>query len=84
MECLEGQDISVICAMSRTYHHHIVDIVDRLIGGVRAKGPHTAVNIADIAQVWPTPSSAPLYRFTSMQLNRRRPSWLLNYYVEVL
>lgn len=37
--------------MCRNYHHHIVDIVDRLIGGVRSKGPHTAVNIADIAQV---------------------------------
>ena len=43
--------------MCRNYHHHIVDIVDRLISGVTSKGPHTAVNIADIAQVWHFPSS---------------------------
>jgi len=37
--------------MCRNYHHHIVDIVDRLIGGVKSKGAQSPVNIADIAQV---------------------------------
>ena len=60
--------------MCRNYHHHIVDIVDRLIGGVKAKGPHTAVNIADIAQV----CSSSLLRYPALCLFfRLTASWIL-------
>ncbi len=41
----------------RNYHHHIVDIVDRLSEGIRQRGGLTPIDIADIAQVlvasWP-------------------------------
>ena len=37
----------------RNYHHHIVDIMDRLSAGIRQKGGRIPVDIADIAQVGP-------------------------------
>ena len=44
----------------RNYHHHIVDILDRLSSGIKQKGGRTPVDIADIAQVscpkWTMPS----------------------------
>ena len=46
---------SVLQPLCRNYHHHIVDIVDRLISGVKQKGAHQPVNIADIAQVHSIP-----------------------------
>lgn len=46
-----GPEAKLDMSMCRHYHHHIVEIVDRLIEGVKDKGSSAAVNIADIAQV---------------------------------
>lgn len=45
-------------AACRNYHHHIVDIMDRLTAGIRQQGGRVPVDIADIAQVGPTPPAA--------------------------
>ena len=40
-----------VCGVCRNYHHHIVEILDRLSSGIKQKGGRTPVDIADIAQV---------------------------------
>ncbi len=35
----------------RQYHHHIVDIIQRLIQGIKQKGAAPVIDVADIAQV---------------------------------
>ena len=61
-----------VCGVCRNYHHHIVDILDRLSSGIRQKGGRTPVDIADIAQV-----ACPSYVMPSRGLLRshlmRRP-----------
>lgn len=40
-------------AVCRQYHHHIVDIIERLIQGIKQKGSAPVIDVADIAQVRP-------------------------------
>ena len=56
--CLQYRSSNSIVAACRNYHHHIVDIMDRLTVGICQKGGRVPVDIADIAQVGPTPPAA--------------------------
>ena len=35
----------------RIFHHHITQVVDNLIAGIKAKGPGESVDISNVAQV---------------------------------
>lgn len=36
--------------MRRRYHDHVVNVVGRLLDGIKAKGPDAAIDVSDIAQ----------------------------------
>lgn len=60
-----------ICGLCRNYHHHIVDILDRLSSGIRQKGGKTPIDIADIAQVTCPDYALPSHEQPHFHLMRR-------------
>ena len=45
------QTNSMRVALRRNYHPHVVDVVERLIAGIRTKGPEELIDMSNVAQV---------------------------------
>ncbi len=50
---IHGCGAILVCAYARCrqFHNHVVDVVNRLVEGIKAKGSGAVVNFADIGQV---------------------------------
>lgn len=48
IQCAANSSLNALC---RQFHTHVVDVVNRLVEGIKAKGSGAVVNFADIGQV---------------------------------